>query len=130
MGKTSGLLAVMALLLLGDCVNTGYRQVIEVKRGNSVDEKLQLAKEFATEERLATLKAEIHRILPGTTAQQLSRMALLWNDVRATQADGSVHRRVTITLVLEERAGVNGADVMRVASELIDRDLNGTSAGG
>jgi hypothetical protein len=115
---------LIGALALSGCVNTGFRQVIEVKRGSSIEEKIEIAKSFATEERLAKLKKQIQDGLPGTTDQQLSRMALLWNDVRTTRPDGTLDRTITVTVILEERDGVNGPEVMRVASRLVDRDLN------
>jgi hypothetical protein len=108
-------------------VGTGYRQVFEVRRGNSADERLKIAKAFATEERLASLKKEIQTRLPSTTDQQLSRMGLLWNDTRSVRSDGTPERTITVTLVLEHTEGLNGPEVMRLASEIIERDLNGPS---
>lgn len=61
---------IVSVLLTCGCVNFGYRQVIEIDQGDSVEAKLETAKEYATEERLAELKEQVKARLPGTTDQQ------------------------------------------------------------
>lgn len=114
---------LLACLLMLSCVSQQYREVIDVEAGETVEEKLEIAQRFATEARLEALKQELLRRIPNLEPEHLSQMALLWNDVRGLDSDGSTKRTVTITILLVEYRGVDGAEVIRTAADIIRSDL-------
>ena len=114
---------LFACLAMVSCVSQQYREVIDIEAGETVDEKLEIAKRFATEARLEALKQELLRRLPSVEPEQLNQMALLWNDVRGLDSDGSKKRTVTITVLLVEHGGVDGAEVIRIAADIVRSDL-------
>ena len=68
------------MILCVGCVTRTQQFTIEVKRGSTAGDKLQIAKSVE-EERLARLKDALKQRQPGLTDAQLARMGLRWNAV-------------------------------------------------
>jgi hypothetical protein len=121
-------LFVLGMLALFACVDTGYKQVIDVTRGQTIDDNLKIAQWLATQPHLALLKEYIEARLPGTTDEQLDGLALLWNDVRIRKSNRDFDRKITITLILRERRGVDAEEAMRIAAEWVEQQLSAAEA--
>jgi hypothetical protein len=116
-------------LCLG-CVTRTQQFVIEVKRGSTVGEKLQIAKTVVTEERLTRLKGELKQKWPSLTDAQLARMGLRWNENHfRTVNTGETSTSVTVTVALDEQPGIDAASLVKTAAALLDGEINGAESG-
>ena len=122
--------ALIGLVLCVGCVTRTQQFAIEVKRGSTVGEKLQIAKRVVTEERLSRLKAELKQRSPGLTDAQLARMGLRWNENYFRSVNtGETTTSVSVIVAMEEQPGVDAAAVVKTAATLLDSEINGASGG-
>ena len=121
---------LIGLVLCVGCVTRTQQFAIEVKRGSTVGEKLQIAKSVVTEERLSRLKGELKQRSPGLTDAQLARMGLRWNENYFRSVNtGETTTSVSVIVAMEEQPGVDAAAVVKTAATLLDSEINGASGG-
>jgi hypothetical protein len=117
---------LFACLLASSCVTRTTQFSFEVKRGASIEEKIERAKELVTEARIARLKIELREKHPDLTEAQLQRIGIRWIDNRPVTPDGSkANRFVTITVIMQEQAGADTAAVVKTAARILDAEING-----
>jgi len=122
---------VLALVLCSGCVTRAQQFAIEVTRGATLEERLATAKAAVTDQRLARLKEEVKQTLPGVTDAQLAGMRLRWNENHLRSlSTGATSTSVFVLVILEERAGVDAATVVKTAADVLDRELNGAVSNG
>jgi hypothetical protein len=126
----SALLATLSAVSLSFCVSVSKTQQygIEVKRGTTVEEKLQIAKSIVTDERFSRLKAQIRERMPGISDAQLAGMGLRWNQTQFRPLSGGEPRTSVIVLVvIQEQAGIDGKAIVETAAAILDPEINGTN---
>ena len=98
----------------------------EVKRGASIEEKLERAKELVTEARMARLKVELREKHPDLTDAQLEKMGIRWTENWQVTADGGKgNRSLTITVTMQEQPGADSAAVVETAARILEAEING-----
>lgn len=123
--------ALIGMVLCLGCVTRTQQFAIEVKRGGTVGEKLQIAKSVVTEERLTRLKRELRETSPGLSDAQLARMGLRWNENRFRAFNsGETSTSVTVTVLMEEQSGIDAAAIVKTAAALLDHEINGVAGDG
>lgn len=134
MGSSVGVrlgVVLVGMVLCVACVTRTQQFAIEVKRGYTVGEKLQIAKSVVTEDRLARLKGELKQRWPDLTEVQLARMGLRWNENHFRSLNsGETNTSIIVTVAMEEQPGVDAAAVVKAAATLLDREINGVAAAG
>lgn len=119
-------LVVVASLLGTACFTRTQQYSFEVRKGASIEERLQNARALATEERLARLKRELRDRHPDLTDAQLGRIGIRWTEKWSSAANGGkADRSVLITVIMEERAGADTGAVVMTAAKLLDAEING-----
>jgi hypothetical protein len=110
---------VFTALCLSRCVGVTRTQQygIEVKRGATTKEQLQVAKSVVTQARLDRLKSEIRRQMPAVPDAALERMGLRWNQTTFHPFTSEESRAAVLVLVvMEECPGVDAKAVVEAAA--------------
>jgi len=125
------LVCVLVSALAGACHLTRTRNYfLEVKRGATIEERIEHAKTVVNQARFDRLKRELKDRYPDLTVQDLEHFGVKWTENWTIAADGGkTNRSVTIMLVLEERAGLDAAAVVEGAARILDAEVNGPSDG-
>ena len=117
--------AALLVLALG-CVTQTRQYTFEVKRGVTIEERIESAKPVVTNARLQRLKGELKEKYPQLTDGHLDHFGVRWNEHWTVAADGGkANRSVTITVIMEERGGVDTAAVVESAARTLDAEVNG-----
>jgi hypothetical protein len=124
------LLLVVALspIWLSLCVSVTHAQQygIEVKRGNNIDEKVQIARAVVTDERLSRLKAQLKERTPGLSTATLNGMGLRWNQTQIRPLNGGEPQTAVFVYVsIPSQQGVDGKAVVEAAARLLEPEING-----
>ena len=119
-------LILLGCLLVSACITRNRQYTFEVKRGASIEEKVERSKGLVTESRIARLKVELREKHPDLTNEQLERIGVRWNENWAVTADGGkANRSVTITVIMQEQRGADTAAVVETAARILDAEING-----
>jgi hypothetical protein len=117
---------LFACVLASSCITRTSQYALEVRRGASIEEKVERAKELVTEARLARLKVELRQKHADLTDAQLERIGVRWVENWQVAADGGkTNRSVTITVIMQEQPGANTAAVVKTAARILDAEING-----
>jgi Tfp pilus assembly protein PilE len=123
-GRRAALTSLLVAVLCFACLRASATrsQGIEVKRGSTTEEKLEIAKSVVTQERYARLVQQLRKRFPSMTESQLATFQLRWGEVHRS---GSDEYRVFVTVIIEEQPGVDAAAVVNAAAELLAPEING-----
>ena len=120
------LVLLCACLLVSSCITQTQQYVFEVRRGASIEEKIERAKELVTEARIARLKVELREKHADLTDAQLEKIGIRWTENWQVTADGGkANRSVTMTVIMQERPGADTAAVVKTAARILDAEING-----
>ena len=113
-------------MLVSACVTQTRQYAFEVKRGASIEDKLNRAKALATETRLADLKVELRQKHADLTDAQLEKIGIRWTENwQVTPEGGKANRIVVITVVMQKQPGADTAAVVETAARILDAEING-----
>ena len=123
----SAVLLALSAVSWSFCVSVSKTQQygIEVKRGNTIEEKLQIAKSIVTDERLSRLKAQIRERMPGLSDAQLAGMGLRWNQTQFRPVSGGPPSTTVSVLVLMQ--GIDAKTIVETTAAILDPEINGTN---
>jgi hypothetical protein len=115
---------VLALALAG-CIKQSYQGDIEVKRGDSVEEKIRIAQSVATAARVRRLAAQLKERFPAMTPKQLDGLSLAWGQTTSQSLTGSgssttVHVRVRIRY----EGSLDPKPVIEAAITILEPEVN------
>jgi hypothetical protein len=117
-------LALSVLVLA--CVTRTRQYTFEVKRGATIEERIEAAKPIVTAVRLERLKLKLKERYPELTDGHLDHFGVRWNEHWTIASDGGkANRSVTITVIMEERAEIDTAKVVESAARILDAEING-----
>jgi hypothetical protein len=129
--RHSAVAVVLSMLALPRCVGVTRTQQygIEVKRGATIEHKLEIARSVVTQERLNRLKSQITRQLPAVPDSALERMGLRWNETTFRSFTGGEPRTTVLILIsMEEQPGVDAKAVVETAARMLEPEINGGGA--
>lgn len=114
---------LVVLFLVGvsaGCITRTDDYIVQVTRGSSHAENMELALAAATPARLEQLKREIRRVAPHITDEQLRGLSVGWKET-TRGVDGS--KDVIVLLRAQSSLAGSGREVVDVAGEILDREL-------
>ena len=123
-------LGIACLCLMLTCRVQNFQQnAIEVKRGQTVEERARWAEAFVTEERFERLKVQLKERLPQLTDTQLSQLGLRWNQTTFQSFTGQgSSTTVTIIVVVGTDGTFDPAPILAAAAAILEPEINGPPA--
>jgi hypothetical protein len=114
------------MVILSGCNITRTQQYnIEVKRGNTIEEKKAFAQAFVTNERFAKLKEQIKKQIPSVTDEQLLNLGLRWNVTNYhSLTGGGSGTIVTISVLMQIGEGYDAQAIVNTAVKIIESEIN------
>jgi hypothetical protein len=117
---------LLACVLASSCITRTGIYDFEVRRGASIEEKIERAKSIVTEARFTRLKVELREKHPDLTDAQLGTLGVRWADTWQAAPDGEKKdRSVTITVIMQEKPGANTGAVLKNAASILNAEING-----
>jgi hypothetical protein len=114
-----------ALSVSACTVNKTSQHAIEVKRGNTTEEKVAIARSIATEDRVTRLRQELKARLPGVTDEQLARLGLRWNEFHFTSLGaGKSGTTVTVAVGIRVDGSFDPKPILDAAVGILEPEIN------
>jgi len=120
------LLALLAIGGLVACAAPVYKNTIEVKRGQTIEEKTRWLEAHMTEERLARLKAQLKERIPSITEAQLDQMGMGWNETTFQSFTGKgSSTTVTVWVGMQYDSSFRPEPIIAAATAILEQEING-----
>ena len=119
--------AVTATVLLGACNSVrSIQDTVEVRRGDTVSEKLEIATAVVNEQGLSKIRAEARRRVPGASVAELQRVSLVVTRIAISGKRPTI--RISIVVSLREPSPELGSKILQTCVQLVHEAVNGGSA--
>jgi hypothetical protein len=101
---------------------------VEIRRGESVQEKLQIASAIVNEQTLGRMRVEARRRVPDAADDELRRVSLV---VTKTASRASRRRpqtiRISVIVSLREPSPERGPKILKTCVQLVDEAISGNA---
>ena len=117
----------VSLCLLGACTAIpSIQDSVDVRRGDSVQEKLDIAAAVVNEQSLRKMRVEARRRIPEASDDELERVAMVVTRI-ASRASGKrpATIRITVIVSLREPSREIGPKILKTCVGLVDDAVNG-----
>ena len=119
--------AVTATVLLGACNSVrSIQDTVEVRRGDTVSEKLEIATAVVNEQGLSKIRAEARRRVPRASVAELQRVSLVVTRIAISGKRPTI--RISIVVSLREPSPELGSKILQTCFQLVHEAVNGGSA--
>ncbi len=128
--RATTLTVAATLMLLGACRSVpSIQDSVEIRRGDSVQEKLEIASAVVNEQSLGRMRIEARRRVPDATDDELRRVSLV---VTKTTSRASRWRpptiRITVIVSLREPSPEMGPRILKTCVQLVDEAIRDDAA--
>jgi hypothetical protein len=99
---------------------------VEVRRGDSVTEKLEIATAVVNEQSLGKIRVEARRRVPNASEEELRRVALAISQTAISGKRPTI--RITVIVSLREPTPEMGVKILQTCVQLVNEAVNGGNA--
>ena len=115
------------VMLLGACSPVrSIQDSVEVRRGDSVPEKLEIATAVVNEQSLRKIRVEARRRVPDASDEELRRVALVVTKAAISGKRPTI--RIMVIVSLREPSPEMGSKILQTCVQLVDEAVNGGNA--
>ena len=125
----TGCAITATVMLLGGCTTVpSIQHSVEIRRGNTVQEKLERAAAVVNEQTLGKIRAEARRRVPDASDEELRRVALVVTKTVARASGKRSTIRIAVIVSLQDPSPEMGSRILQICVQLVDDALNGDAA--